>query len=282
MNGAYRSAYDQIVGARVAEVRRAQDLAHAFRPRLDRVRAARIARLAGGTVALIGGIAFAPASVLDHGYGTTILLASSVLGVVVWGITRLGLAAGLRLRSQKPATEALPVLTGRLDDDLRALDACDPRVNAVFRPSGLERWSLALPLAATSLLAPLTLHFLFYSVVAPEPFATNLNFDAWIGISAIVVGHAHLALVAMCVRFARKLAAASHQELDELRAFPSWGQALLVAMGTAAMPGILLWAIPPVLAAVTGVVFVPAMFILARRRALADRMVAHEYACALA
>jgi hypothetical protein len=108
------------------------------------------------------------------------------------------------------------------------------------------------------------------------PFAVR-DFDTWIVLSMIIVPHAHLVVVACAARYARAL----------VRNFPyrpenaGVGGALAsvgYATAMSAVPGIVLIGIPPALTAVTGLVFIPAMYALARHWIAGDRRI--EARCA--
>jgi hypothetical protein len=71
--------------------------------------------------------------------------------------------------------------------------------------------------------------------------------------------HAHLALVIACICWARSLRIREAIEA-RLAINRTWGTALAVTVATACVPGIVLLAIPPILVAITGLVFVPWMF----------------------
>jgi hypothetical protein len=88
------------------------------------------------------------------------------------------------------------------------------------------------------------------------------DFDIWIMLSLVIVGHAHIVLAVLGARFASK---ARDMSIDEVEL--SRGRAQWVAFGytllASALPGALLFLIPPVLTAATGVIVAPVMFNLA-------------------
>ena len=86
--------------------------------------------------------------------------------------------------------------------------------------------------------------------------------------SVIIVGHAHLALMIMTVRWAWRLRPSSLT----VDVHPSWATALLVAAGVACVPGVILFALPPILVGITGLLFVPALFAITARRIQTERM----------
>ena len=50
-----------------------------------------------------------------------------------------------------------------------------------------------------------------------------------------------------------------------------WGKALGIAVLVAALPGVLLFCVPPLLALATGLAFIPFMYVLMRRRLMSER-----------
>ena len=133
----------------------------------------------------------------------------------------------------------------------------------------LEFWSFSLPMAALSLLMPLSLHALISLVQGFDP----KEFGEWIAMSGIVVGFAHMSLVAMCGVLVQKICA-SPMTFNKHLGWLAWG----VSIGASCIPGILLMAIPPVVTAITGLLFVPWMFYLARIGVLHERAKLQEEA----
>jgi hypothetical protein len=136
----------------------------------------------------------------------------------------------------------------------------------------METASIALPLAGIAFAAPLTLHA-GVAVLDGE----LRGFADWMRISAVLVGHAHLALAGHGLLFARTLhRARSGEESQRVRVERSWLGGLGVAVMCGIVPGIVLIGIPPVLVLVTGVVFIPASYmtlqiIFAHERAVVRR-----------
>jgi hypothetical protein len=106
------------------------------------------------------------------------------------------------------------------------------------------------------MVAPLSLHFVVGSFFA-WPHAGD--YDAWIFLSVLLVGHAHVALCVCAVLWARGVCRRQTATLgDGLQG--SMLKTLLIATGVASAPGALFLGVPPLLVLVTGVVFVPAMY----------------------
>jgi hypothetical protein len=139
------------------------------------------------------------------------------------------------------------------------------------RAEKLEGLSAALPLAALSLLMPLTLwYFLvrFLAAVASDDGLTATSSDQMISISVFLTGIAHLALAVFSVRFGLKLATRETEDLRE--SGPStWMGGWVVATLAGTIPGVLFFLLPTMLIAITGMYFIPIMLIgMAKRIAL--------------
>lgn len=278
MSFAYRSSYQHLVGARVAEIKRASEQLEPLLPRLASLRTARRARIAAGVVGVAGALAMGVVSLTDDpGAPTYALVGGGVAAVGSYVLVR-GLGA-IRRAFGRAGIGPLPALTGHLDADLARLDADSPvrEIGALTdRVDRLESYSTGLPLVAISLLAPLTLHLLVSTLFDRSgPFSPSglRDFSQWIRISLLIVGHAHIALVACAALFARKMRRLDDEGLGKLRIAPEWAKALGMAVLVAAVPGVLLLAVPPLLAAVTGIAFIPLMYIFMHRRLTNERAV---------
>jgi hypothetical protein len=267
---AYRSS-DAVVRERIEVLRAARsDPAYEADFALARgVAASRIARAFAGSVGTLCGVgvfAFALASFEACGgrgplcegqlcEGAEIaLLGGWLVALMVGMVAFVGAHSTLRSDPNEASVDA-----GDLWTELATLERHDPlrEMREVAR-----RWefaAVATPLTAISLLAPLTLHWLVDVLFLGGASSDNGFRTNWIPASAIIVGHAHLALVIACVWWARSL---RRREAVEARLAinRSWGTAMAVTVATAAVPGIALLAIPPILVALTGLVFVPWMF----------------------
>jgi hypothetical protein len=271
MSSAYRSPYQHIIGMRLAEMRRARAMVEPHVPDLRSVGHARIARILAGAVGIAGACAMIVFACLGDEAGATYALLASSSGMAgTYVLARVALAiAGVTTRSllDENATPR-PRLTGQLDADLAQLEAIDPIRAIERRLARLEVWSTALPLAALSLFMPLTLHYGIGWLMGPESPET---YGSWIRFSLLIVGHAHLALMALAIAFARKISRTPQPELAAMSIHGEWLKAWGVTVAVSSLPGILLFLIPPVLTAVTGLAFIPLMFVLARRRVLKER-----------
>lgn len=115
--------------------------------------------------------------------------------------------------------------------------------------------SVMVPTAGIALLLPITLHLPV--VVAIADAAT---FDSWVTASLWITSLAHIVFAGLCVLRARQLVA------GRVALTP---RAIYVAtLLTSCVPFVLLWAIPPLLVAVTALPFVPMLHAMQR---LVDR-----------
>jgi hypothetical protein len=150
---------------------------------------------------------------------------------------------------------------GELLRDVEALERLDVRAKATQLAERLETGSLGWPLAAWSLIGPLTLHAVVSAVAGFDP----KEFGAWIAWSAILVGHAHVVLAFLGWRYARRL-----RQEERLRG--AWGAALGWTVLVAAIPAGILYLLPPLIVALTGLILIPCMFGWARYRVARERM----------
>ena len=225
---------------------------------------------------------------------TPILIAgwpiAAALGLVsapplIWGLGRW-----LRWRAARYPVGPRP---GPAQEDphaaLEALQA-EPGADASFaaRVAGWETAGLALPLIGLCLIVPLSLHLMVWATVQAVArvgetdrvgyWANLCRFDDWIRMSMVLVGLAHLALVISVFIY-----------LGRLRRQPSFRppspfMPFTVAVLSSAFPGIVFiffagaGLLPPLIAAVTGVVFIPPIFGQASRIFWRERDLLEEWA----
>lgn len=111
---------------------------------------------------------------------------------------------------------------------------------------------LAVPIAGIALIGPLTLHM---------PFALLLGsgthtFDEWVIMSAGATGPAHLAFVAMSMQRASRLVHGKPARRP--------GSIYTITIIVSCVPFIVLFAIPPLLVAFTGLPFLPILDLMER------------------
>jgi hypothetical protein len=245
-----------------------------------RVARRRLGRAWGGAFALACGVAAFAAGLASlpsdystervlHLWATGLLFAAPIVGAAALVLGRFVARAWLAWKLDAPTR-----LTGDVTADLARIEAADPLRASREVAMRWERMSVALPIAAVSILAPLTIHGVVWctlSVPSGTMSTTSLsNFGEWIALSALIVGHAHVAVLVGSVRWACRLRALPTAQLRQ-GLHKHWGLTLLVAVGVACIPGIVLLGIPPLLVAVTGVAFLPAAFGVAARAVAAER-----------
>jgi len=266
MSDAYRSAYQHLIGLRLAEMKLARETIEPLLPSLHATRSARIARALAGGVGIAGVVLMVLlACVGDVSAPTYALVGSGIAAIGTYALARTAFA--IRTAARR-TTMPMPALTGALEEDLARIEASDP-LRALHREvRSLEIWSTALPLVAISLLLPLTLHYGFLTLFGTE---SARDFATWIRLSMVVVGHAHLALMGMAIAFARKMDRSTSEDLGAMPVHREWAKAWGLTVGVSAVPGLLLMAMPPILVAITGLAFIPLMFVLARRCVMNER-----------
>jgi hypothetical protein len=248
--------------------------------RTARVVAGAVAALLGGTAMLVGlawdSPFFGSGSRPPQGLETCLLLTAWPLAFAA-GLLANGLARSVTARSlQAPA---IPPAVLAMTEIVR-LEESRPLLALRRLAARLEGWSAAAPLAGLSMTAPLLLHALV-AVLFRGPDVLG-DFGTWIAASAFFVGPAHLVLAVMAARWGLSLRRRETHALRE-RIHWAWVRAMLVTVGVAAVPCLilvgsggplpaLLSLIPAGITALTGVVFVPAMVLVAARRIEGERL----------
>jgi len=251
----YRSSGDARLHERRALLLAAEPRERSRAARVDRVAARRIAGIASGICALVTSalvVCSAWWMTLSVSAGPVLVLgAAATVGVyvsVLW-LSRLALVVR---RLERAASD--------LRGDVSRLEAASERrrrtaewVSSVW----FETLGNGLPLAGFGLLFPLLLHRPF--------FGPGADFDRWVQLSTWFVGHSHLVVAFLSIRYAHRLAKGTAKR--------GWFGSSLVTLGLAAavaiVPSVIL---APPLVLVTGIVPLPIAFLLASRRAARDRV----------
>jgi hypothetical protein len=235
---------------------------------LGRIHSARRARSWAG----IAGLAGFCALILDILAG---LQHASLILILTWPAMGIGYISGLRLARCLLRWTVRRMMTPGEDVfvDLARLDSGGPVRVVLEKIHRAERASTAYPMAAFSLLAPLTIHL----VAGLAFFRVELHeFDKWIVWSYALVGHAHLTLLCLSIAYVLRL----RRELDQDQPTSGGGagvRALLWTTLAGAIPGVVLFCIPPVLVFVTGIIFVPWMYSWAARRLKQERQCLRDH-----
>jgi hypothetical protein len=199
----------------------------------------------------------------------TLLAAWPLALLVGWGARRIA----HRLVTRR--LEAPLVMTGNAAADVVLLQTAD-RLGEARAMVGRWEWAgAALPLAGLSFLSPLTIHLAVWTLFSgwfAEPVHWSVaSFGEWMSISAYLVGHAHLALALCSVWWARSLSRRPTRRI-RLDLTWAWFRALAITVLVACIPGALLFGIPPLLVAFTGLLFVPAMYLGTIRTMTIERL----------
>jgi hypothetical protein len=150
--------------------------------------------------------------------------------------------------------------SGDVFADIARLEAEHPVASLHARTAALETASIAWPLAAAAALAPLSIHFLVAGYWARG------EFDGWMGMSYVVVGHVHLFLALLAVRLARRLRRCDDLASFRLKAWEAYGWTVAVSL----VPGAVLYVIPPAVVTLTGL-FIPLLWHWALRTVRRER-----------
>jgi hypothetical protein len=133
---------------------------------------------------------------------------------------------------------------------------------------GLERPSIRWPLAGVAMAVPLALHFVLYTLRGGG-FDFFAGFGYWIGLSGFVVGHCHFILARRAWLYAGELTKTTVEDITTLS--DRGVSALYATVASSLIPGLLLVGVPCVVVAITGLVFVPASFRMARNCVIRER-----------
>lgn len=270
---AYRSL-DAVLDARIATVcsRHEADTSHIDAARRIIVR--RVGLAAGGAVGLAYGSAAMIVALLEWAepFSTKSALPTELL-IGAWPQALFAGAAGsvaarAALRGRfKPRAER----TGDAGSDLARLEGVDALRDARAMAKQWELASTALPLAALAMTAPLTIHWAAASIASLGALSAR-GFADWIAASAVLVGHAHVALLLCAVSWARSLRA-RETSLVGWGVHGAWSRALGITCAVSAVPGLVFLAVPFVLTAMTGLAFVPLAYVMTARRLVRERLV---------
>lgn len=233
---------------------------------LVRIYARRVARIWGAAFGLAGLLAMVFHAMISMSLGAlSVYIVGAWLTMgLVYAVVRLAAPAWLRWRVRRAYATS-----GDIFFDLGRLDARSPRAFALQAIHRHERLGLQLPLLTVSLLAPLSIHL---GVAMAFLGVSMSQFGQWILTSAALVGHAHLTLALFAVFHVVRV----QRELDAGTRVAGASRglvALLWTVGASAIPGVVLLCVPPLLVAMTGLLFVPWSFHWVGAAAQAERAV---------
>ncbi|PIE17398.1 MAG: hypothetical protein CSA65_09050 [Proteobacteria bacterium] len=233
-------------------------------PELIRVYARRVARIWGASFGLAGLLAMVfhfLVTMNERALSLYIVGAWLAMGVAYLAV-RLLAPTLLRWRLRRAYATS-----GDIFFDLGRLEDQTPRDFALATAHRYERLGFQLPLVALALLAPLSIHL---GVALAFLGLSISGFGTWILTSAALVGHAHLTLALFAVFHVVRV----QRELDTGTRVTGASRgliALLWTVGASAIPGVVLLCVPPLLVALTGLLFVPWAFHWVGAAAQAER-----------
>jgi hypothetical protein len=239
---------------------------------LERIYARRVGRHVAGTVGIAGAVGVLLATLFSKGMAalgarplavsaTVVLLATLPCAALAYVLARC--AAANHLEGQlEDELSTTPDVSG----DVTRLESWSPWQSAVERARSLEERSAGWFLMAAALLGPLSLHFAVWLLLT-DPAKWIEGFDWWIALSALLVLPAHVVLALLARRFALQLSERDSKAAKTLDGWAAWKWTCLAGL----VPGGIVYLIPTALVALTGAVFIPAVFAWMRDRILAER-----------
>lgn len=253
-----RRRYAELWTARRSEVETA-------RRRMEALGARRIGRIGAGVGGVLGAVlVFGGAAMILVDPRFEALLPALLVGAwLLFGIGRI-VGGFVGRRAFRRLLAALLAPQGELVRDVERLEGLDVPDAATSLLERFEAGSLAWPLAAASLVAPLTLHLMVWLLGFGGKLA---DFGKWIALSALIVGHAHLVLALLSRRYVQRLRAEPWGPSGG-----GWGSTLGWTIFASAIPGLVFFGLPPILVAVTGLFVIPTMFVWARRTLERERL----------
>lgn len=267
--GGLRFRREQLLILRKCEVDLASD-------ELVGIHARRVARIAGGAMAIAGAASITFTSGLTYGakalLGATLFdneppVTSILVATVLLVPLVMAIAWSAARRRMRKAVESAVQPTSDVRLDVARLAHAPPLALLTARIDSMEFRSVWVPLMGWALVAPLSMHLMLAIVLGWVGIGKLAEFDWWILVSLVLTGVGHAVLCTMAVRFARRLRAWRPTSAERL---PSVWTPYGWTMFGACVPGLVLYAVPPLIAAVTSL-FIPVTFSWVRQRVLAER-----------
>lgn len=262
----------------VARLRQRHVLAvEAMRKPAEPVYVARCARAAAGWVLLgsavlllVVGLGLLLGTWAETGATIDPWASSALTAVLVTSWPAAGLAYAVARRSAQgsfvPRLLAPIEITCDVHADLERARRYDPGQHAMRLVGSMESASVAPLLAGIGLLLPLTVHLLVGMGLLGVEVA---EFDGWIAMSAVVVGHCHVILAVRAWRYGKQLTTAPTVALLH-RVYEQGWKTYGIVLAASLFPGVLLLFVPVVLVGVTGL-FIPLLYGWAPRRLVEER-----------
>lgn len=269
--GGLRFRREELLVLRKCEVDGASD-------ELVRVHARRVARVAGGATAIAGAACITFTSGLSYGakalFGASLFadeppVTSILVATVLLVPLAMAISWSIARRRMRTALESAVQPTSDVRLDVARLEHAPPLALLTARIDSLEFHSVWVPLVGWALVAPLSMHLMLAIVLGWVGIGRLEQFDWWILVSLVLTGVGHAVLCMMAVRFARRLRAWRPTPTSTERVPSVWVPYGWTLLG-ACVPGVVLYAVPPLIAAVTSL-FIPVTFLALRQRVLAER-----------
>ena len=267
--GGLRFRREELLVRRGAEVRGATD-------ELVGIHARRVARVAGGATGIAGAGCITFVSGLTYGakalLGVTLFaneppVTSILVATVLLVPLAMAIAWSVARHRMRTTIESAVQPTTDVRLDVARLEHTPPLALLSARVDSLEFQSVWVPLMGWALVAPLSMHLVLAILLGWVGVGKLEDFDWWILVSLVLTGVGHAVLCTMAVRFARRLRAWRTSSTE--RALSVWAPYGWTMLG-ACVPGIVLYCVPPLIAAVTSL-FIPVTFSALRQRVLSER-----------
>lgn len=164
--------------------------------------------------------------------------------------------AFVRRNHASPALPPLPKLEGEDERSMVELDQTEAALDAYPRR---HEDGVGWLLVGLGWVLPLTIHYVVALVLGGT--SGTKGFGAWAAISALGSLQSHITLAFQSRRFARLLS-----DDAEMNVHFQWFRALGLTTLVASIPWVVFFAIPSIITALTGILFVPFMYVLAKER----------------
>jgi hypothetical protein len=267
---ALRRRRDELVNQRQLEVASLPDA-------VPGVYVRRSARVYAGAVGIACASFMALAALAGSSGLTTILQASWLCMAGTYVLARI--AARARVQRLLDRTFAPGASAGA---DVLRLESLTPTLVVRDLAERIERRSVALPMTALALFLPLSLHYLVAAMLRVS-VPDGHDFDGWISVSLLFVGHCHVVLAYQAWRFARVLRGTrdvfSVGLIADRSGWHAWGITILSSLVAGVLlllivpiAGIALVIVAPAVVAATGLAFIPTMFARMGRRIREERL----------
>src|SRR5262249_16897706 len=210
----------------------------------------------------IGCAAFMAVSAAARREGlTTILQASWLLMASTYGLARIAAQTYVRRALERAFTPGASAA-----GDVLRFESLTPALVVRELAERIEWRSVAMPMTALSLFLPLTLHYLVAGMLRVS-VPDGHDFDGWISLSLLFVGHCHLVLAYQAWRFARVLRGTrdvfSVGLIADRSGWHAWGITILSSLVAGVLlllivpiAGIALVIVAPAVVAATGLAFI--------------------------